>query len=284
MTKILVLDFDGTITDAEAEGGPFRTGYLEDIATLAGLSIEETLSLASGFEDEVAKNPNVHGWVFQGQIVAPATVDPYLRMMPVARKILDHTHSFMDRDSRDRLLDGILYKYNYPKTKVVFRDGAHECLDSLNGTGTWIVTNSHTTPVQSKVRTLAAEHNNPNLEWLVQRVNGRAKKYILDEEFQEVPGSIHIPGLDRPVLLRRKHYFEVLKGILDENKASWSDLTVIGDIFELDPALPLALGAKVGLVVNPFTPDYERDFVDNHSRGRLIDSLAEVKDYAFSVR
>ena len=31
---VLVLDFDGTMTDAEAEGRPFTDGYLEDLCAL----------------------------------------------------------------------------------------------------------------------------------------------------------------------------------------------------------------------------------------------------------
>ena len=37
---LLVLDFDGTMTDAEAEGAPFREGYLGDIAIRAGRKIQ----------------------------------------------------------------------------------------------------------------------------------------------------------------------------------------------------------------------------------------------------
>ena len=37
---VLVLDFDGTMTDAEAEGRPFRDGYLEDLCTLVGRDAE----------------------------------------------------------------------------------------------------------------------------------------------------------------------------------------------------------------------------------------------------
>ena len=33
---VLCLDFDGTMTDAEAEGRPFRDGYLEDLCLLVG--------------------------------------------------------------------------------------------------------------------------------------------------------------------------------------------------------------------------------------------------------
>ena len=88
MKKLIIFDFDGTLTDAEQEGSPFRKGYLDDIAALSNLDRDQVEVLATQYEQEVAENPGQYGWVFQGQIVAPATVDPYLRMMPVARKIV----------------------------------------------------------------------------------------------------------------------------------------------------------------------------------------------------
>lgn len=36
MVGVLVLDFDGTMTDAEVEGRPYRQGCLEDLAVLCG--------------------------------------------------------------------------------------------------------------------------------------------------------------------------------------------------------------------------------------------------------
>ena len=41
MARVIVLDFDGTMTDAEAEGAPFRTGYIADIKTLVGAETDE---------------------------------------------------------------------------------------------------------------------------------------------------------------------------------------------------------------------------------------------------
>ena len=57
---------------------------------------------------------------------------------------------------------------------------------------------------------------------------------------------------------------------------------MVGDIFELDLALPMALGARVGLVGNPRTPAYEREFVRASPRGRLIGRLDEVPAWAFA--
>ena len=188
MAKLLVLDFDGTMTDAEAEGAPFRGGYLEDVAALVGRSVDEVEALALKYEAQVAAAPDDYGWVFGGRIVAPAVVDPYLRIMPVARGIMDECGAFMVPAERDRLLDSILYKYNYTKTDMAFRDGAGEVLRELTGTATYVVTNSHTAPVQDKIRTLGDDGAGGNtLTWLVDRVHGRAKKYHLDDAFDVVP-------------------------------------------------------------------------------------------------
>jgi hypothetical protein len=271
---MLVLDFDGTVTDAEQEGKPFRAGYLQDLAALTNRSLDEIQAMAERFEAEVAADPDNHGWQYGGAIVAPATVDPYLRIMPVARKVFDTCRIFMDPDDRNRLLDGVLYRYNYQKTLTAFRPGARELLAGLAGTATYVVTNSHTDPVRGKIRTLA---QGPEFDWLLERVHGRARKYVIDPEFTDVPESLAVPGLSRPILLRRRKYFEVLSALLERERQDWSQLLVVGDIFELDLALPLALGARVGLVVNQFTPGYEREFVTGHERGHLLESLADVR-------
>ena len=280
MSRLIVFDFDGTLTDAEEEGRPFRGGYLDDIAVLCGVSRDEVEPVAVAAEAKVAANPQAHGWVFGGRIVAPATVDPYLRIMPVARMVFDHFGRFMDSSDRDHLLDGILYKYNYPKTRTVFREGAREVLINTPVDTTYVVTNSHTVPVQEKITKLSGMGDDPEaLMWLVPRVHGRAKKYVLDASFTDVPEEMRVPDLSRPILLRRRMYFEVLTELLKTVGADWGELTVIGDIFELDLALPLHMGAQVGLVANEHTPAYEKAFLEAHDRGRVLQNLQEVGEY-----
>ena len=280
MTKLLILDFDGTMTDAEAEGAPYRVGYLEDLALLADRPLDEVTAWAEEFSSEVNQNPQEYGWKFGGQIVAPAGVDPYLRVMPIARMILDRANAFTNSDERDRILDRILYKYNYKKTVTAFRDGAKEFLLACHpgsGLTTYIVTNSHTEPVQGKVEQLGALPDGSNqLDWLIPRVHGSAKKYIIDQDFNDAPAHLNLPGLERPILLRRKDYYEVLDALRSKVGVQWSDVIVLGDIFELDLCLPFQLGARVGLMKTEFSPKYEVDFLDTHERGATFFTLAEA--------
>jgi hypothetical protein len=274
MTKLIVLDFDGTVTDAEAEGRPFREGYLEDVATLIDQPLPTVRARAEEIEAEVAQNPDAHGWIYYGHVVAPATVDPYLRMIPVARALFDDHGAFTDELERTRLLDQILYKYNYQKTLTVFRAGAAELLRGLADQPAYVVTNSYTDAVAGKIRELSGPTG--DLDWLLDRIHGRAKKYLVDPTFTEVDEALHVEGLHRPVLLRRRLYHQVLRALLDAQGAEWSDLLVVGDIFELDLVLPLHLGARVILAANEFTPPYEQAYVEAHPRGATARTLTEV--------
>ncbi|HEY1549599.1 MAG TPA: hypothetical protein VGG28_17345 [Kofleriaceae bacterium] len=281
--RVLVLDFDGTMTDAEAEGRPFRDGYLDDLCTLVGRPVgdPEVLELAAEVEAELERAPASHPFLWMGRAVAPATVDPYLRMVPIAHRILDRAGAMKDPVDRGRLLGSVLYKYNYAKTlgHPVFRAKAGETLRTLAGSPTWIVTNSDTHAVAGKIALL--DRDVPGVAWLTSRVRGYAKKFDVDDSWQGAPESLEVPDLARPVLLRRREYFAILKQILDEANATFAELVVVGDIFELDLAMPLALGARVGLVTSARTPAYERAFVQSHPRGALIDDLASVPAFAF---
>jgi hypothetical protein len=282
MTTVLVLDFDGTMTDAEAEGRPFRDGYLDDLCALVGRPAldPEILAIAAEVEAELAAAPASHPFLWMGRAVAPATVDPYLRMVPIAHRILDRFDALHGALDRGRLLGGVLYKYNYAKTlgHPVFRPGAGEVLKRLAESEAWIVTNSDTHAVAGKVAALDRE--TPGVAWLTSRVRGYARKFEVDDTWTAVAPELTLPGLDRPVLLRRRAYHDILAQLLADAGATFADLVVIGDIFELDLAMPLALGARVGLVVSPYTPAYERAFVAAHPRGCVIEDLAEIPAFA----
>jgi FMN phosphatase YigB (HAD superfamily) len=279
MPRLLILDFDGTLTDAEEEGLPYKEGYLEDVALLANVEMSVATQWALEIESTIQQNPGSYGWRFKGQIVAPAIVDPYLRMMPIARGILDRANAFTNDEERERILDRILYKYNYTKTHTVFRPGACQFFQTLreqefcdNPIYTVVVTNSHTIPVQEKIA-LLGEQNGVDFSWLVERVVGSAKKYILDNSATHLPESMHIPNLERPVYLQRSHYAEILASIQDTYNCNWTETTVLGDIFELDLSLPLHLGATVGLMQNPFSPAYEVEYLKHHERGAVHTDL-----------
>jgi len=199
-------------------------------------------------------------------------------MGPVARKILDACGMFRDEAERFRLLDAVLFKYNYRKTIVSFRDHAAETLAAFAGPDTWVVTNAHTEPVRAKIALLEAQLGDKGaLAGQKERVIGLARKQVVDDadpRTAHLPADLRLPGLDRPVLPRRPHYLATLDALRDGRP--WDRVVVVGDIFELDLSLPLAVGARVVLAANRFTPSWERAYVSGHPRGHVLFDLREL--------
>ncbi|MEZ4368555.1 MAG: hypothetical protein R2939_20085 [Kofleriaceae bacterium] len=150
----------------------------------------------------------------------------------------------------------------------------------LAGTDTYVVTNSDTHAVAGKLRTL--DGASPGAGWLAPRVRGDARKFDIDDDWDAVPAELLVPGLARPVLLRRRTYHAALSAVLADAGATFADLVVVGDIFELDLAMPLALGARVGLMAGPHTPAYERAYVEAHPRGKVLAGVDEIRPFAFA--
>lgn len=275
--KVVVFDFDGTLTDAEAEGESFVKGYLEDLCLLVGKNIEEVVLAVQSAEAKISSNPNNYGWLYDGLIVAPAMVDPYLRIQSIAGCVLDRFGVFLDHFDRKRLLD-LLFKHNYSFVREAFKAGAGKALSDLcanSQIAVYVVTNSHTRSVGKKMALLSENYS--NLDTMRERVIGGAKKYIVGDGPEHVVEKMTIPGLSRVIYLHRSAYYNILEKLREENGVGWEDMTVIGDIFELDLALPFMLGTNIGLVVNQFTPQYERDFITARpARATLINSLSEV--------
>ncbi len=275
--RVVVLDFDGTVTDAEEEGKPFVTGYLNDMRLLLDKSLDDMSLIVQSAETEIAANPKDNGWVYDGVVVAPATVDPYLRIQAVARLVFDRFGRFLNHKDRQSLLQ-LLFAHNYSLSGTVFKDGAAQLLHDVGSNKEvvgYIVTNSSTEAVCKKMARLGELY--PKLARPGIQVIGGAKKYVVRGQPEHVPGRLAMPGLDRYIYLHRSAYYSILEDIREENNISWEDMAVIGDIFELDLAMPLVLGTKIGLVANQFTPQYERDFITSHpTRATLINSLSEV--------
>ena len=179
----------------------------------------------------------------------------------------------------DSLLSTTLYNYAKTLGHPVFRRGAGEVLRALAGHEVWIVTNSDTHAVAGKVAAL--DRSIPGVAWLTSRVRGMARKFDVDDAWSGVAAELAVPGLARPVLLRRRAYHDILQTIVHDAGATFAELVVVGDIFELDLAMPLALGARVGLVSSARTPPYERGFVEAHPRAQMIEDLAEIPRFAF---
>ncbi len=285
---MLILDFDGTLTDVEEEGVPFTEGYLRDLAALTGSSLEQIRELHARFQAEILGDPTRYAWVMNGLAVAPATVDPYLRIKPIAAMILDELGIVLPTRFRENLFSDILYRDNYRLTRTAFRAGAVELLTEVftQEMPAAIVTNSHTDAVLSKLLVLAGLYSSKDEALFAERlfgfwrerVYGGAKKYVVDNNGDSGTTKLEfkLSGLDRPIFCKRPHYFDLLQRLRSERGLVWADFLVVGDIFELDLALPLILGANVALMRSPTTPSYEIDFLGTRVNARVLDSISQI--------
>lgn len=270
----VLIDFDGTFTLAEQEGAPFTDAYQADLASRLGRDIGREWQEC---EATVRARPTEFGWLFQGKLVAPGNADPYIRATTIARMLMDRFDAYQEPAEREQALSE-LYGRSYESSATVFRPGAKQSLERLLATGLpiFVVTNSGTEAVTRKVESLL-----PNAS-VRPTVRGNAKKAFIeppdvpDATFAALPETQSLPGLPRPVYLRRGRYYEVLRRIWNETGTAPERTLLVGDIYELDLAMPLHLGVAIHLIVGGTTPEYEQRFVSAEARGGVSPDLDAV--------
>lgn len=274
--KLLILDFDGTFTDAHEEARPFVQAFQADFYDLIGREVPIAWARE---EAEVLANPTRYGWRNNGIITAPAGADPYLTVSCIAQNLCDLFGILKNEDTRSEVLQA-LYKKNYPLTRSAPRPDAKRVLEALlaRDLALAVVTNSRTDAVTAKLAELAVEGAASLC------VIGDAKKFVRDDSPRDAVfdglTDMTLPGLDtRGVMIKRGHYYDVLQRLWQEHGADAESTLVCGDIFELDLALPLSLGARVHLVYHEQTPPYEVAFLRAHERGSVSTDLAGVLEH-----
>lgn len=269
----LVLDFDGTLTNIEEEAKPYVEGFCQGLGRELKLSQSEVETYWQEARTKILQSPEKYGWELDGRIVASATSDPIMTCYPITDEILGRLGITLSQQERRALL-AKLFLENRPKMGESFKEGADEFLSevwSLFHGKVYVVTNNTPDKVKERISHLSSDHS------LIPIIGG-AKKYELVDSWEAVPKTITVLGLERPVYLRRQHYGEALDKVIQEQRTDISRIAVVGDIWEMDLALPQYLGAVVGLTPNPTTPKFERDVVANYKRGFLAENLAKVYD------
>ena len=284
----VVLDFDGTFTDVEQESKGFEPAVAHMVASLIGSDrIDPLWEVATKRVDD---DPDENGWSIGGRTVAPGNADPYIRASTAMRLIFSWLEYVKDPQARDALQSRIFTDAYTGYTTAVARPDAVRVLRELVASGRTvaIVTNSSTEAVAKKLdqfdpslRYVRGERPGPGEIALF----GNARKFSLDApkklrpQFAKLKASIRVAGLSRPVYLRRGPYYDALCKIWTNPEKDAARTLVCGDIYELDLALPEALGCQVQLVARgESTPRWAREHVAGISRGRgqCDDALSAV--------
>jgi len=267
--ELVVLDFDGTLTDVDIEVIPAIAGWKEDVRKDLGLKSSELNSRWSAAESKIRSNPTRYGWTMNGKIVAPAYADSLVMARVISGILFDEADKYMNEDEREEVLQNRLFKENYRKATTAFKDGTDEFLTALtNQFKVYIVTNSGTEAVELKLAQLPTDHHIP--------IHGDAKKYVLDPR-ANLPEAVQKGGFGRPLFLQRQQYLDRLQEIVGETPLE--QVAVVGDIYELDLLLPEHLGMRTILTPRPNTPGFEIHAVRSYPNGHVANNLREVLEH-----
>lgn len=280
---VSIWDFDGTFTDTTKNQEQFRDTYYTLLTNRLNIHPNEFQELMSISEAEILKQPGLYGWEHKGFIIAPS-LSLSLLLKNSARLVIQHLRNDEFPSAQLPQLDGvdeILFEIHSLTDDQVdlgeFRQHAKECLTELYQAGGFIIlTNSKTHEARRKLATLL---DDTTIDPDDVKVVGSAMKHELDQNWmvETIPETTQFEGLQRPVYLRRKFYYEKLKEI-----GISSIDNVVGDIGELDLILPEAIGLRTILMLTGWTPPWEKEHWQNHPNGFASPSLLEITNEVLS--
>ena len=267
--EIVVLDFDGTLTDVDKEAVPAIEGWKNDVGRDLGFTSEQIQQRWVAAESKIKANPIDYGWLRGDKIIAPACADPFVMATVITQVLFDEEGKYSDQSEREKVLGGF-FSDNYRKATTVFKDGADEFLSELRKLfGVYIATNSDTSKVSGKIEQALSDHS-------AVPIYGDAKKYNLHPDWAEVPESVEREGFGRPLFLRRRQYYDVLQKIMGDKGVSSDQVAVVGDIYELDLLLPEYTGMRTVLTPRDSTADCELVAVSSAPKGYVTKDLVQV--------
>lgn len=255
--RYVVLDFDGTCTQIELAHAGFLAGF---VAILEHANACAPGALQPAWDAAVARirdaSPTA-GWTLLGApSTAPAAADPYI--------LAGEAAALLVRDGALRVVPADAFARAYAAHPAPWRPEVAEVLAALvaRGLAVGFVSNSDRLAIQGRLTDLL------NADRALRAriaVHGDAAKFRIVElpvgatgpgaahraRFEALDGAVRADGLARPIYLRRGAYFDALCGLWRDLGASGfpiAETLVCGDIWELDLAMPRALGAAVHLI------------------------------------
>jgi FMN phosphatase YigB (HAD superfamily) len=270
--ELVVLDFDGTLTNVDIEAIPFVEGFKNDLSNVLKINRLELDSSWNKVQSLMESNPSAYGWIINGMMIAPAYADPLVMSTAIAQ-ILFKDFGFNDEQNISKTLD-TLFQNNYGKSDISFKEDADSFLTDLKkNIPCCIITNSKTDNVIKKISKLPSTHSDIP-------VFGDAKKYIVNPDWQTTFSSeVSKFGFNRPLFTRRQKYYEKLKNILETNAVPAEKVVVVGDIYELDLLLPEMIGMHTILAPREKTPLFEIKAVQDSPKGYVTKSLTDALKY-----
>lgn len=251
--RYVLLDFDGTLTAPEHVTAAFLADYRADF--LAAIGEAHTALWDRTLAALVEASPRL-AWTLDGYEACPIAADPYILASSVATRVL----ASIDRSDDLRALPNELYARHYARHPAPIRPEVMDVFASLYATGATlaVVSNASTAKIEARLD----EHlGNTPLRRAV-RIIGGARKFSVRPATRDTPAraafealpdvlpasSPAAVALGRPTWLRRGAFFDALADVWGADPRGPATTLFCGDIWELDLALPAALGCAVHLI------------------------------------
>jgi FMN phosphatase YigB (HAD superfamily) len=251
----VVLDFDGTCTQIPRIWEAYLDLYLKG---LRRFQFDISDSQWREAHETVRKHSPKAGWTLAGCPAAPAAADPYILADESVRLILR-------RRGDHRTVPPDVNREAYDAAAAPWREEAADTFSRLieRGIRLFFVSNSSTAIITRRLQELATVR--PALKGKID-VQSDAGKFRICElnwenqtalrpearaTFEGLPAAWTGEGSDsvgRPLYLRRGSYFEAVCRVLGGDIGRIHATVFCGDIWEMDLAMPYALGARVHLL------------------------------------
>lgn len=292
--RYVVLDFDGTCTQVELVHAGFLASYL---AILEAANGHARGSLRPAWEAAIAEvraaSPDA-GWTLGGApSTAPAAADPYI--------LASEASALMQRQGTIQQVPADTYTRAYAANPAPWRPEVPAVLAALveRGLGVGFISNSERFAIRTRLTDLLNAERTLRDKVVV---HGDAAKFKLQEialgarspgavhraEFEKLDGAVRAEGMTRPIYLRRGSYFDALCGLWNDLGADGyaiAETIVCGDIWDLDLAMPKALGAAVHLIrrAPPFDT-YPYEIAQLASKADASNDLRGLVDHVDRLR
>jgi hypothetical protein len=279
----LILDFDGTCTQIPVAYKNFLESYRQGVNSNLTAAQQISPQLWEEGMREVITHSPAAGWTLGTTPAAPAAADPYILSFEATR--------YLFRTQSPKITTTIpasVFVNAYAANPAPWRPETLTVMKALlaRNIAIHIVSNSNPLTITQRLQDLwggapvpppvpvhgnAAKSNINEPDW--DTLVGVPRE--LTDNFDKVPVTQHGPHIGRPLYLRRGNFFNVIATIFGKNPGRLATSLFCGDVWELDLALPAAMGANIHLIerAEPFhTYDYERQLTLK-AEGRISDDL-----------
>jgi hypothetical protein len=283
--KHVILDFDGTCTQIpeifEDYLDRFLSGLIKAGFNFSPTEWRDAQALVRQYSPET-------GWMLAGCPAAPVAADPYI--------LADEAVKLIVRMQKDvRPLPNV-HAEAYVAAEAPWRAEALKTFTLLIERGVQIhfVSNSGSAYITGRVAQLMSTRQDLLSSISIQSDAGKFRICELSwpdqgavskesaKKFTALPAATE-GALQRPIYLRRGAYFEAINKVLAGDLGLLSNTLFCGDVWEMDLAMPYALGARVHLLdrAEPFpTYPYELQAIAAcGARGKRSADLSGLLDW-----